>query len=509
MMDSPRKLWSNTSYAVLTIFLVAFLYMGMVIYTPISELRGKKKYPFPDFDRILLSKMASSHEIDLTTNDRVVLIGDIHGMNHSLHKLLKKLDYKQDKDVLVFTGDMLAKTSHTGSLSLLDFFVENNMSMDNTTQRIFAVRGNHDQLIMQWRNWVEWYRDLNVPAKSTVGKDKTNPVKTGKEFLDLIEAEWAIERMRKEADVEEWVDTARKRAEDTWREEFWKRIPPPGKGKHYQEWKMFGDHYWLARDMTQAHADFLRSLPLILHVPRYHFFVVHGGMLPSDPKFPPTHPRQPLSHHPNKHHHTPGSPPHLSSLSRFFLNDIPPERQELLVKRSDNDSVSELRVMQEESLIHDIPQNLDWWNILNIRGVLKNGKVTRENEEGKPWSKLWNQQMKRCSGFDTSQALDDDNDDGESAEYRLTCEPSTVVYGHAASRGLDIKRWSKGLDTGCMYERELTALVLSQPKRKITADGPEDGFARTKHRFGDDDAGIQAHVVSVECVLPDDVKSSL
>lgn len=33
---------------------------------------------------------------------------------------------------------------------------------------------------------------------------------------------------------------------------------------------------------------------------------------------------------------------------------------------------------------------------------------------------------------------------------KLPCYPSTVVYGHAAARGLDIKRWSKGLDSGCV-----------------------------------------------------------
>lgn len=33
---------------------------------------------------------------------------------------------------------------------------------------------------------------------------------------------------------------------------------------------------------------------------------------------------------------------------------------------------------------------------------------------------------------------------------KLPCKPSTVVYGHAAGRGLDLKRWSFGLDSGCV-----------------------------------------------------------
>jgi hypothetical protein len=69
--------------------------------------------------------------------------------------------------------------------------------------------------------------------------------------------------------------------------------------------------------------------------------------------------------------------------------------------------------------------------------------------------------------------------DGELKGIRaLPCKGVTVVYGHAASRGLDIKKWSKGrssdcwswvcahiyigLDTGCVYNLRLTALVLGK-----------------------------------------------
>lgn len=72
-------------------------------------------------------------------------------------------------------------------------------------------------------------------------------VTRGKDFIRVIESEWERERQKREADAEEWVDVARKRAEGTWREEWWKRIPSSGQGKKGQEWKIFGDHYWLAR----------------------------------------------------------------------------------------------------------------------------------------------------------------------------------------------------------------------------------------------------------------------
>lgn len=151
---------------------------------------------------------------------------------------------------MLFAGDLLAKSTHAGSLSVLDFLVQNQYhtspSSSNQTQRIFAVRGNHDQLIVQWRSWREWFEQLTI-APSSSSKNQEDVVTTGKDFLDLVEAEWDRERRRREADAEEWVDVARKRAVGTWREEWWRRIPPPGQGKKAKDWKIFGDHYWLAR----------------------------------------------------------------------------------------------------------------------------------------------------------------------------------------------------------------------------------------------------------------------
>jgi hypothetical protein len=60
---------------------------------------------------------------------------------------------------------------------------------------------------------------------------------------------------------------------------------------------------------------------------------------------------------------------------------------------------------------------------------------------------------------------DSDDDDEDVEEDSLKCSPVTVVYGHAgewllaskemrlthtAGRGLDIKPFSKGIDTGCV-----------------------------------------------------------
>jgi len=39
-------------------------------------------------------------------------------------------------------------------------------------------------------------------------------------------------------------------------------------------------------------------------------------------------------------------------------------------------------------------------------------------------------------------------------------KPKYIVYGHDSKRGLVIKRWTKGLDTGCVNGERLTALIV-------------------------------------------------
>lgn len=99
---------------------------------------------------------------------------------------------------------------------------------------------------------------------------------------------------------------------------------------------------------------------------------------------------------------------------------------------------------------------------------------------------------------------DEDEDDSETA-YSLKCRPSTVVYGHSASRGLDIKRWAKGLDTGCLYGRKLSALVLSRSRRHSSEDA--GGRRKTKSgdrwQFGEREDRVQMKVHSVRCHAPE------
>ncbi|CAG8759412.1 11961_t:CDS:2, partial [Racocetra fulgida] len=47
---------------------------------------------------------------------------------------------------------------------------------------------------------------------------------------------------------------------------------------------------------------------------------------------------------------------------------------------------------------------------------------------------------------------------------RSSLTPKTVIYGHDASRGLNIKEFTFGLDSRCVYGGELTALKWNEGK---------------------------------------------
>ncbi|KAI1797212.1 hypothetical protein LXA43DRAFT_983265 [Ganoderma leucocontextum] len=479
------------------------------------------------------------------------LLPDCHAnLPHSLSNLLTAVEYNPRKDTIFMSGDILAKSTEAGSLAILDFIVRQKQGLcakgaDGASRLsrsspsdsqgktppckpIYAVRGNHDQMVIQWRAWRDWFEELQItspPARlrpsqrlplpsslsalasslaGTASYDAGPAVGTGSEFLTLIEAEWLRDRKKDPngagSDVEEWIDVARKRAQGTWRAEWWKRIPRPGKGRAKKEWIMFGDHYNIARDMTREHAQFLYSLPLVIHVPSEHFFVAHAGLLPYDPRKASDNKHQPLAHTPSSdEEHQEDDDDY-----EYPTVDVGPSQQGRLHTGRD-DGVDELRVLQEHALLEDIPHNRDPWVILNIRSIRNDGTVTRKSGKGSPWAKVWNGQMKRCAGFigaDVASANASsadpfafgDKEDPE-REKELPCYPSTVVYGHAAGRDLDVRRWTLGLDTGCLYGRRLTALVLTSSQGKHAwgtmrvspADDDDDGSDDDEEESSDEE----------------------
>ncbi|KAG8741746.1 hypothetical protein FRC10_002524 [Ceratobasidium sp. 414] len=348
---------------------------------------------------------------------RVIFVGDIHGMYESLQHLLKKVKFDAAHDTLVHAGDIIVKGPQSvevlQDLILLD---------------ALGVRGNQDQKVVEWRGWIQWVLRHKGGEEWLLRMEKRihavkKPTKANYKYF------------RKEAATKGW------------------KIP--------QGWEFGSDVYRLARHLKPQEYQYLLGLPTALHIPSLHTIVVHAGILPMDPRRKILSRHQPLSHPPKVKH---------------------------------NETEPVLRTIQERALLSDVPQNTDPWAKLNMRSILENGEVSRD-KDGTPWTNLWNKVFGLCDGFDAKPELDLGEttfgaSPGQSwAEWienefkgvhSLPCKDVTVVYGHSASRGLDIKKWSKGeilrrvviryiqrlvvlgLDTGCVYNIKLTALVLGR-----------------------------------------------
>lgn len=132
--------------------------------------------------------------------------------------LLKQISYDGDKDMLIHLGDIIAKGPHTGSLSVLSFM---------STHNITGVRGNHDQMVVEWRAWLDWVQGMEAGA--------------GSRWLVDLEEKWKRENVSggldDDSDTEHWVkEQMREGSKD---HKWWSRVP---KG-----WKLFSDHYQVAR----------------------------------------------------------------------------------------------------------------------------------------------------------------------------------------------------------------------------------------------------------------------
>lgn len=231
--------------------------------------------------------------------------------------LLSKLRYNHTSDLLVHTGDFLSKATLASAQDVISFF-----SQDS----VLGVRGNHDQKIVEWRAWIEWVRSH----------------KGGKTWLEEMERLYEGEidpEGTSQTPLASWQFSARPRD--------WMRLP--------EDWdtEFMGEHYQIARSLTTTQYEYLLSLPLVLHIPYLHTYVVHAGVLPHDPRFPFYAPHQPLAR-----------------LPIIDDNDGVLEEEER--------NITALRLVQEKAVLDDVPQNSDNpWVVLNMRGVLENGTVTR------------------------------------------------------------------------------------------------------------------------------------
>ncbi|PQE33531.1 ser thr phosphatase family protein [Rutstroemia sp. NJR-2017a WRK4] len=93
--------------------------------------------------------------------------------------------------------------------------------------------------------------------------------------------------------------------------------------------------------------------------------------------------------------------------------------------------------------------------VMNMRTIVDG--VPSEGREGTAWTKVWNKHQKSLPKK----------------------ERTTVIYGHDSKKGLQLNKYSMGIDTGCLKGGKLTAVVIegghSQNKHKVVHVNCKDG----------------------------------
>lgn len=85
-----------------------------------------------------------------------------------------------------------------------------------------------------------------------------------------------------------------------------------------------------------------------------------------------------------------------------------------------------------------------------------------DQKGGVHWIKLWNKYQSSLSAKSSSFPANEFNAPKANRGH------TTVIYGHDANQRVQLKRYSKGIDTGCVQGGKLTALVLSDGGRMKT-----------------------------------------
>ncbi|KAJ8112881.1 hypothetical protein OPT61_g4852 [Boeremia exigua] len=83
-------------------------------------------------------------------------------------------------------------------------------------------------------------------------------------------------------------------------------------------------------------------------------------------------------------------------------------------------------------------ENQDPFHVMNMRTINLKTRIPSSKHSGTPWEKFWNHEQKK------------------KAEH----ERLSVVYGHNRKKGLNLREFTFGLDSGCVSGGKLTALVV-------------------------------------------------
>ncbi|KAF4498796.1 Bis(5 -nucleosyl)-tetraphosphatase, symmetrical [Fusarium agapanthi] len=366
---------------------------------------------------------------DAIAPGRLIIVGDVHGHLPELKKLLEKVAHrKSNGDKLIFVGDLVNKGPD--SPGVVQLAMELGAS---------AIRGNNEDRVLAAHSAIKRGEDTKIIER--------------------------LKRLALEVEKEKEVKDDEPAPSET--KEDLKSISP-GDLKPYSS----KSDFTTAANLTDEQISWLASQPLILRIklrkgatsPPWNsgtLLIAHGGLVP----LLPLEEQDPWA---------------VMNMRGLVYRDpeatvTEPIRAGLLKGAK---SRTRRYAAYHDATDTDIKTELEKWaDVVNngegFSGQYKEGVVgfPLETREGDWWIDAWNRWQNSI----------------EDLEKR-----SIVVYGHDARVGIqvgaespEVARYTFGLDSGCVYGKSLTAMVID---------------------VKDDGEGLSHSIVQVDAIKEDEVK---
>ena len=369
-----------------------------------------------------LPKLSGDKDADKHKGKRLIFIGDVHGMLGPLKELLAKITFDPAAgDHVVFAGDMITKGPD--SVGVVEYAMNISAS---------SVRGNHEDRIL-------------LAAK----------------HLDLDRRRRKHHEEKSKSKSEDDEDAKMEEEPLTHGDNDQHPLIDPMEEEHFSRGNSKDRH--LAGQLSTPQLNWLASLPVILkigHIPPLGDVVaVHAGLVPGIPL----------------EKQDPWAVMNMRSLL-YVGDDVRVELARIAVEEArraeEPDYVQKLQINVEPS-----DQAVQGLAMRDRKAWDKDIVVPIASRNGARWAKVWDKDMEdlakkldamkrddELEGEDFDLELDGDEEvapDGKKRkkkhwEERLT----SVVFGHDSKRGLQLGKYTYGIDTGCVRGGELTALIM-------------------------------------------------
>lgn len=402
---------------------------------------------------------------------RLVIVGDVHGQKSALDDLLAKIHFDKAQDHLILTGDLINKGPD--SAGVVDLAIE---------LGAHAVRGNHEDRVLS--------------VLSAMNEDS----KAQKPAIDTVDLETKVydkDQEGKQDEKDQEKDPKAAKEEYLAHEALLDRGDKP--------------EFQTARSLSKGQVHWLSQLPVILKVGRIpsnkdlpaafkNMVVVHGGLVPNV-SLADQDPQAVMSMRSLVY---PVDELRRKAVRRFL--------EDKANNRGGRGSIAAAQQIDED-LIDEFVQKIMAAEGLSFEHAGDDVAVPTDGREGIMWWKEWNRFQERLAkttvaveqeeaeeqdpavpapaaaaapdaapdatndGHDkpappeTAQKKHKKGKKGKKARKQTDVEKElsglTIVYGHDAKSGLKVpdnygngKGHTFGLDSGCVYGRKLSALVI-------------------------------------------------